>query len=400
MPIFTYKGFDSEGKKVSGKVTAENEIDVESKLREMSIDMLSSKKTRQVGSGVFARVGIKDKIMMCVQLQQLDRAGVPILDSLADLRDTTDNPTLKHVLSEVYEGVRGGLLLSEAFAKHPAVFDSVFTGLVAAGENTGKLHESFANLTGHLKWSAEINRKVKKAVTYPIFTLIVMVGMISFLMGGLVPQLQSFLKAQGQDMPGHTLALIATSDFFSEYWYLVLIVPAIFVIAIKMGKKFSYKFRFGWDAMILKLPIVGAPIRKIDLARFVRFFGILYNSGIDILDCLKISQKVVKNEVILDSIIKVRKIVSEGSPITPALRSTGQFPTLVLRMFKIGEDSGNMKDALENINFFYDQEVNDAVDTIIGVIKPALTLFLGAMLAWIVIAMFGPLYDTINQMQL
>ena len=151
---------------------------------------------------------------------------------------------------------------------------------------------------------------------------------------------------------------------------------------------------------MLKMPLIGAPVRKIDLARFTHFFGTLYTSGIDILDCLKISQKVVRNEVLLDSIVTVRKIVNEGSTLTAALRASNQFPNLVIRMFKVGEESGNMKDALENVNFFYDREVNDAVDSIIGFIKPAMTVFLGLILAWIAIAMFGPLYDTIQQMDI
>jgi type IV pilus assembly protein PilC len=150
---------------------------------------------------------------------------------------------------------------------------------------------------------------------------------------------------------------------------------------------------------MMKMPIIGKPIKKIDLARFTRFFSILYTSGIDILECLKVGRQVVNNLAVKASIDEVRTTVSEGSSLTAALTKTGQFPTLVLRMFKIGEESGNMKDALENVNFFYDQEVNDAVDAIIGTIKPVMTLLLGGLLIWIAVAMFGPLYNTIGQME-
>ncbi|PIR32634.1 MAG: type II secretion protein F [Alphaproteobacteria bacterium CG11_big_fil_rev_8_21_14_0_20_44_7] len=401
MPIYNFKGIDEKGKNVRGKLTAANELDLESRLKDIRLDLISFREIKESkGFSPFGRVKIKDKIMLCIQLQQLDRAGVPILESLADLRDTTEAPKLKQVISDIYERVRSGAMLSEAMAHHPKVFDSVFVGLVAAGEGTGKLYESFENLAHHLKWNAEIRRKVKKAVAYPIFTLVVLVGVIAFMMGGVVPQLEGFLKAQGQEMPGHTKALIAMSDFFEEYWYIILPTPVVLFIIVKTLKAVFPGFAYAWDGMMLKLPILGPPAKKIDLARFTRFFGILYTSGIDILECLKVGQQVVKNKVILDSIVNVRKIVSEGTSLTGALRITNQFPNLVLRMFKIGENSGNMKEALENVNYFYDQEVNDAVDGIIGFIKPALTVFLGGMLAWIAMAMFGPLYDTINQMQL
>lgn len=403
MPTYSYKAMDEMGKAVRAKMTAENEIDLETRLKDVSLDLLSYrelKESKALNSIMPGRVNDKDKIMLCVQFQQLDRAGVPILEALGDLRDTTDNAQLKQILAQIYEDIRNGAMLSEAMAMHPKIFDSVFTGLVAAGENTGNMHSSFDNLTHHLKWAGEIKRKVKKAVMYPIFTLVIMGGVIAFMMNGVVPQLETFLKSQGQEMPGHTRALIATSDFFADYWWIILPTPFVLFLLVKISKALSPNFHYRWDGIMLKVPLIGKPRQKIDLARFTRFFGILYTSGIDILDCLKVGQEVVGNKVIVESLKKVRKLVSEGSSLTASLRSTEQFPTLVLRMFKIGEDSGNMKEALENVNYFYDQEVNDAVEAMVGAIKPVLTLVLGGILAWIAVAMFGPLYDTIEKMQL
>ena len=399
MPLYIYKAIDKQGEFLKGKMTAENEMDLEQRLRESRVDLVSFRAQREGGFSFGGGVKSADLIMLCVQLQQLDKAGVPILQSLADLRDSIEVPNLKTIVADIYENVRNGALLSEAMAKHPKVFDSVFAGLVAAGENTGSLHESFGSLSDHLKWNAEIKRKVKKAVTYPIFTLILMIGVVAFMMVGVVPQITSFLTSQGQELPGHTKALIATSDFFANYWFIILPIPFVIFAAIKAAKKASYGFALKWDAMMMKVPILGKPIKKIDLARFTRFFSILYTSGIDILECLKVGKQVVNNLALKASIDSVRTSVSDGSTLTAALTKTEQFPTLVLRMFKIGEESGNMKDALENVNFFYDREVNDAVDAIIGVIKPAMTLMLGGLLIWIAVAMFGPLYNTIGQME-
>ena len=399
MPLYVYKAINPKGEFLKGKMTAENEMDLEQRLKDNRYDLVSCRALRDGAFHFGGGVKSPDLIMLCVQLQQLDKAGVPILQSLADLRDSIEVHNLKMIVADIYENVRNGALLSEAMSKHPRTFDSVFTGLVAAGEQTGSLHESFASLADHLKWNAEIKRKVKKAVTYPIFTLILMVGVVAFMMVGVVPQIQSFLTSQGQELPGHTKALIATSDFFAAYWFVILPIPFVFYASVKAGKKASYNFWLKWDTMMMKLPVLGKPIRKIDLARFTRFFSILYTSGIDILDCLKVGKQVVNNQAMKAAIDSVRTSVSDGNTLTAALTKTGQFPTLVLRMFKIGEESGNMKDALENVNFFYDREVNDSVDAIIGTIKPLMTLLLGGLLIWIAVAMFGPLYNTIGQME-
>ncbi len=397
MATYNYKAMDITGKVLRGRMTAANPIDLEERLKGIGLDLISERELKGQVVGFFGKISNKDKIMFCIHLQQLDKAGVPILDALADVRDSSESPKLKDKVADIYEEVKGGSLLSEALAKHPSDFDSIFVGLVAAGEKTGNLHESFGNLADHLKWGGEIRRKVRKAMIYPIFTIVILFGAIGVLMVKVVPQLEQFLQAQGHEMPGHTKALIATSNFFVDYWFIVFITPFAIVFVIKVLKRKSKKFLYLWDTFVLKFPLLGPTRRKIDLAKFTRFFSILYNSGIDILDCLRVGQQVVRSTVIIESIQTVRRIVSEGNSLTVALRVTGQFPSLVVRMFKVGEDSGNMKDALDNVNFFYDKEVNDAVDGIVGSIKPLLTIIAGGLLSWLALAVFGPVYDTISK---
>ena len=399
MPVFVYKAIDDQGKTLRGKITAAHELDLESKLKEIGLDLI---KGRQLSEGLtlgFNGVSTKDKIMFCVHLEQLDKAGVPILESLADVRDTTESTALRNMLGDVYESVRSGLLLSEALAKYPKTFDTVFVGLVASGEKTGNLYEAFANLAHHLKWQAETRRKVVRAVTYPIFTLVIMSISVGILMVKVVPQLRSFLESQGRELPGYTKALLGTSDFVSNHWLLLMILPVIFFAITKLLRRFNATFSYYWDAMMLKIPFIGGVMKKIDMSRFSHFFGVLYSSGIDILESLKVGQNVVKNRVLSDSVSMVRKIVSEGNSLTGALRTTEQFPSLVVRMFKVGEDSGNMKQALENVNFFYEREVNDSVDSMVAAIKPAMTIVLAFILVWIAASMFGPLYNMIGEME-
>lgn len=399
MAIYAYKAMNELGKTVRGKITASNDMDLEARLKSNGLDLLSGREVKESKTLNLFGVKLKDKIMFCVHMEQLDRAGVPILEALADVRDSTDSPKLKDIVGDIYESVKSGNMLSEALAKHPKTFDTVFTGLIAAGEKTGNLNESFANLAKHLKWTSEIRRKVKKAMMMPIFTLFVMMAAIAILMVVLVPQLTEFMQSNGFDLPWHTRALIATSHFFADYWPIVFSAPFLLFILVKILKRSFYGFAYNWDRVMLKMPILGSPWRKIDMARFTHFFSILYTSGIDILDCLKTGQQVVKNKVLLDSVQTVRRIVGEGNSLTGALRMSQQFPNLVIRMFKVGEDSGNMKEALEHVNFFLDREVNDAVDNIVGAIKPALTIVAGVLLSWIIIAMFGPLYDSFSKIK-
>ncbi len=387
------------GKTVRGKITASNDMDLETRLKGVGLDLLAGRETRESKTFNLFGVKLKDKIMFCVHMEQLDKAGVPILEALADVRDSTDSAKMKDIIGDIYESVKTGLMLSEALSKHPKTFDSVFVGLIAAGEKTGNVNEAFANLAYHLKWTSDLRRKVKKAMMMPLFTLIVLMASVAILMIVLVPQLTEFMLSNGFELPWHTRALIATSHFFGSYWWAIFSTPVLIFILVKFLKRTFYGFAFNWDKVMLKMPILGSPWRKIDMARFTHFFSILYTSGIDILDCLKVGQQVVKNKVLLDSVSTVRRIVGEGNSLTGALRLSGQFPNLVIRMFKVGEDSGNMKEALEHVNFFLDREVNDAVDNIVGAIKPALTIVAGILLSWIIVAMFGPLYDSFSKIK-
>ena len=231
MPTFSYKAVDITGKAVRGRMTAANDIDLEERLKGMGVDVISSRELKGKVYSILNSISNKDKIMFCVHLEQLDKAGVPILEGLADVRDSTESARLKDLVADIYESVKAGAMLSEALAKHPDTFDSVFIGLVAAGEKTGNLHESFGNLAYHLKWGGEIKRKIKKAMYMPMFTVLVLCGSIGVLMVKVVPQITQFIASQGNELPIHTRALIATSDFMANYWMVVLLAPVFLVFS-------------------------------------------------------------------------------------------------------------------------------------------------------------------------
>ncbi len=295
--------------------------------------------------------------------------------------------------------MKNGSMLSAAFAAYPKVFSEVFVGLVAAGEKTGNLSESFMHLSDHLKWSAEIKRKVKKATRYPIALVVVISIVVTVLMMFVVPKLVDFIIAQGFSIPLHTRALIAVSYGFEHYWYLILGTPVLLFMGLMIAYRVSEPFAYRVDSIMLRTPVIGPVIRKLDMARFTHFFSVMFNSGIDILDSLESAKGVVGNRVLKDSIDLVKTNVTEGNSLTSSLRLSNQFPNLVIRMFKVGEDSGNMSEALENVNFFYNREVNDAVEAMVGMIQPALTVVMGIIIFWVIAAVFGPLYESFSKMK-
>lgn len=400
MASFTYWAINEKGRRVRGNIHADNELDLEERLKQIGLDLVEAKEARTRKMAKHGRVRGKDLIVLCMHLEQLERAGVPLHDALVDVRDSTDSARLRDVMTGVYEAVKNGNVLSKALSTYPRVFNDVFVGLVAAGEKTGNLSEAFMHLGEHLKWTQEIRRKIKKATRYPLALLVVISIVITIMMLFVVPKLVDFIIAQGFSLPLHTRALIAVSYAFQHYWFLILGLPIGLLMTMIILYHTSDSFAYKIDAITLKIPLIGPVVRKIDMARFTHFFSVMFNSGIDILESLQAARDVVHNRVLKDSIELVKTNVSEGNSLTGSLRLSNQFPNLVIRMFKVGEESGNMKEALDNVNFFYNREVNDAVESMVGAIQPILTVVMGAIIFWIIAAVFGPLYESFSKMKL
>ncbi len=399
MPLYNYFAISKDGKENRGKMTANNVLDLEARIKELDCDLVDYKLVKEKKAGIGGKVKPKDMIMLCVHMEELERAGVPILDSLIDLRDSVDNPRMRDLLSDLCQYIKGGEKLSSALAKRKDVFDELFISLVSAGEETGNLADIFGQLSKHIKWTNDFRRKVKKAITYPIVLIVVMTIVITLMMLFVVPQLVDFLQKQGFDLPFHTRALIATSAFFADYWWVIIFgIPIQLTILILLYKRHE-PFRKAVDAILLKVPGIGPVIQKVNLARFVKFFSITFNSGLGVLESLDISGRVVTNRVIKESIEAIKQNISEGIRITEALAENGSFPSLVVRMFKVGEDSGNMERSLANINYFYEREIDDAVEAMVAMIQPTLLVVMGATLMWVIAAVFGPVYSSFSKMK-
>jgi len=399
MALYKYKAVDSHGHLVPGEIDITNIDALERHLEGMGLDLISHRtvKVRKEKRGKTSR---KDLIAFCVHMEQLTRAGVPIMEGLDDLRTGAVNPTFRSIVASVISDIEGGKTLSQALKAHPTVFDEVFTSLVGAGEATGQLSEVFKNLTDSIKWQDEIIAQTKKAIMYPGFVLVVVGGAVTFLMVYLVPQLVEFIKNVGQDIPLHTRALIATSNAFVNYWYLVFGIPVVLVIAYNMYYRVSPSFRLKADRFKLRLWIIGPILEKIALARFANYFALTYRAGLGVLDCIQICQGVVNNAWLRNGLIEANRMLSEGESISGAFEKTRLFPLLILRMLKVGESTGGLDEALLNVSYFYDRDVKESIGRMQTLIEPLLTVVLGLILGWVMLSVLGPIYDSLSNMDL
>ena len=398
---FAYRAMDTQGKIIRGSIDAVNALDLEMRLKRMSLDLITGNPSRALKGLQFGSpINRQELINFCFHLEQLLHAGVPIIDGLVDLRDSVDKPQFREVLANMIETIEGGKTLSESLAEHPRIFDTVFVSLVRAGEASGQLGEVLSKLTDNLKWQDEIAKQTRNIVIYPAVTGVVVLGVVFFLMIYLVPKLVTVIRTLESEIATSTKILIAVSNFFVNYWYVALFVPIILIVAFGAWAKSSSDLRYRIDQFKLQIPIIGAVNRRIILARFSTFFALMYASGITILDCIRISEKISGNRVIEAGLVQVGRSISDGKSLTEAFQSVGLFPPLVLRMLKVGEATGGLDTALRNVSYFYNRDVKEAIEGVQKLIEPITILVIGAILVLTLLPVFGPIYDAIGKVKI
>lgn len=399
MALYTYKAINATGRVVQGRLDAINVIDLEMRLKRMDLDFINGDLVKS--SGLLNRISVTrpELINFCFHLEQLTRAGVPIIESLNDLRDSMENPRFREVITGMVESVEGGKTLSQALGEHPSVFDDVFVSLIRAGEDTGTLPGVLENLVESLKWQDELAAHTKKLVMYPAFLGTVVVAITLFMMLYLVPKMASFIRNMGQELPTQTKILIATSNFFVNYWYIVIFTPILLSIGLWTLIRTNPHVRYRFDEFKLGIPYIGEILRKIILSRFAAVFAMMYQSGITILDSIKSCEDVVGNLVIRDGLHKVGELIGEGQNVTAAFHDAGLFPPLVIRMLRVGESTGELDKALRNVSYFYNRDVRESIERVQAMIEPVMTVTIGLILGWIMLAVLGPIYDIITQLK-
>lgn len=397
--LFDYKAVSAEGRMIYGRLDAINAVDLEMRLKRMELDLVTA--TQLAPKTLFGgrKIPRPELINFCFHLEQLSRAGVPLLEGLTDLRDSIEHPRFREVIAGLIESIEGGQTMSQGMSAHPDVFSQVFINLIRAGEGSGQLPEVLVSLTESLKWEDELASHTKKLLMYPAFVATIVLAATFFLMIYMVPQLKLFVKNMGQSLPVHTQVLFFISDLLVNYWYIFLSLPVIAVVILQLVLRSNPLARLRLDGIKLGLPVVGPILKKIILSRFANTFAMLYASGIPILESIRTTQDIVGNLAMRQALQRVEQSIREGRNVASAFHDVGMFPPLVVRMLRVGENTGGLDKALLNVSYFYTRDVKESVSRAQALIEPMLTLFMGALLGWIMLSVIGPIYDIISKIK-
>lgn len=399
MTLYSYRAINDQGKPSKGIQDAANVVDLELRLKRAGLDLIDAKEDRGKAGSRRSKIKRPELITFFFNLEQLTRAGVPLLESLADLRDTMNDMRFREIIANLVEAIEGGQKLSQSMEQHPEAFDKIFVSLVHAGEESGRLPEVFLHITESLKWQDEMASHTKTIMIYPAFVGTVVIAITFFLMIYLVPQLVGFIKSTGQEIPLQTRILLAVSAFFVDYWYMLIALAFVLPIAARLTIASSPEMQFKFDNLKLNLWVIGPILRKIILARFANTFAIMYGSGISILACIANSRDVVNNRAIAKGLDDVTHEIESGKNLTQSFQRTGLFPPLVIRMLRVGEATGSLDKALLNVSYFYDRDVKDSIKKVQVMIEPTMTIILGALLGWVMLSVLSPIYDIIGKVQ-
>jgi len=400
MATFQYKAVDRTGRAARGTLDAMNDVDLELRLRRMGLDMVAFRPVEPRTIQSLGSIKRQDVINLVFDLEQISRAGIPMLDGLRDLRDGMENPRLREILTSVVEDMEGGRMLSQCLGQHPAIFNNVFVSLVRAGEQSGQMTEVLENLGITLRMQDELAAQTRRLLVYPSVVLVVVLVVMAFLFTYLVPQVTGLLRTMGIELPLQTRLMIGVSEVVRGYWYLLLGLPALAAVVLVSLVRSNDRARLAWDYVKLHVPITGPLLQKVIMARFANVFALLYRSGITILEALRTSEAIVDNRVIGDSIARATSQINAGVSLTDAFRDLGTFPPLVIRMLRVGEATGALDTALANVTYFYNRDVRESIERGLKLLEPALIFVLGMSLLLIMWAVLSPVYDILGKLNL
>jgi len=397
MPSFQYVARDRTGKMVRGTLAGVDERAVREQLRrkDLYVTTLALQKASSAAAGGSVRrkkVSLNDMVIMSRQLATLVRAGLPLIDSVFTLIAQTQNPILKQTLTDIRQDVLAGSTFSDALAKHPKIFSELYQSLARAGEVSGTLDETLQVAADQLDKEQQLREKVKSAFVYPMAVVVTAVGVVTFLLIFVVPVFADVYNQFNAKLPPPTLLLVSMSSVIRKYWYICFI--ALFA-GVKLLKRWQQteKGRRTCDKIKLRMPLLGMLNRKIAISRLTRTFSAMVSAGVPILSGLQTSARVTGNVLFVDVIADAVQKVNEGVRLSVPLEQSGQFPSMVTRMIAAGEESGNLDEMLRQITTFYDRDIEYTVERLTRMIEPILTVVLGVIVGFILLALYMPIFN-------
>ncbi len=387
--VFVWEGKDKQGKLVQGEMRANSESLVSATLRRQGI-LTTKVKKRSFKSG--KKVTDKDITLFTRQLATMMKAGVPLLQSFDIVAKGHSNPSVAKLLMDIRGDVETGTSLNQAFRKYPLYFDTLFCNLVGAGEQAGILEDLLTRLAIYKEKTLAIKAKIKSALFYPISILVVAFVVTSVIMIWVVPAFKEVFSSFGADLPAPTLVVMAISDFFVAYWYLIFggIFASLYLFF--QSWKRSPKMQHFMDRTLLKAPIFGDVIRKATIARWTRTLATMFAAGVPLVESLDSVGGASGNALYVDATKRIQTEVSTGTSLTTAMQNANVFPSMVTQMVSIGEESGALDSMLGKVADFYEAEVDEAVASISSLMEPFIMAILGVIIGGLVIAMYLPIF--------
>ena len=387
--VFEWEGKDKNGKIVRGEMRAGGEAVVSASLRRQGILISKIRKRRMSGGRAIKQ---KDIAVFTRQLSTMMRAGVPLIQAFDIVARGSTNPKMTRLLTDIRSDVETGTSLSSAFRKHPLYFDALYCNLVEAGEAGGILETLLDRLAIYQEKTMAIKNKIKSALIYPIAVLVVAFVVLAVIMIFVIPAFEDVFKSFGADLPAPTLIVIAMSKFFVNYWYLIFGILGGGIYFFMQSWRRSIKMQKAMDRLLLKVPVFGELVNKSSVARWTRTLSTMFAAGVPLVEALDSVGGASGNAVFQEATEQIQKDVSTGSALTTSMQTTGVFPTMVIQMCAIGEESGSLDAMLGKAAEFYEDEVDEAVKGLSSLMEPFIIVILGVLIGGIVVSMYLPIF--------
>ena len=395
MPVFMWKGEDRTGATQKGEIEAPHEHAVRAQLRRMQI---KPTRIKQKGKDILENVAFfqpkvkqTDVVIFARQFATMINAGLPLIQSLDILQSQQENKTFKKVLKQLKDNVEEGTTLADAMGKHPKIFDELFVNMIAAGEVGGILDTILNRLSAYMEKALKLKRQVKGAMTYPAIVLVIAVLVIAVILIFVIPVFEQMFADFGGTLPVPTQIVVGISNFVKGNVHWMIIGIGLLVYGFKRFYN-TEKGRALMDDLVLKAPIFGPLLRKVAVSKFTRTMSTMISSGVPILEALDIVAKTAGNKTVEEAIYNVRSGITQGRTMAEPLGESGVFPSMVVQMVAVGEQTGALDAMLGKIADFYDDEVDAAVEGLTSMIEPFMMVFLGTTIGGLVIAMYLPIF--------
>ena len=391
--IFVWTGTDRNGRKSKGEVLATTAAIARVQLRKQGIAAKSvKKKSKPLITFGAKKIQPADIAIFTRQLATMMKAGVPLVQAFDIVAEGTDHEKMRELILTVRTDVSSGTGLAGALEKHPLHFDELFCSLVASGENSGTLEVMLDRVATYKEKTEALKAKIKKAMTYPIATIVVAIVVTGILLVKVVPQFAETFQSFGSDLPGFTLFVLRLSEWVQGWWFIMLLGFFVGGYVFSQAKRRSKRFADWLDSVALKLPILGSVVHDAVIARFSRTLSTTFAAGVPLVEALESTAGAAGNAIYAAAIRRIRDDVTAGTSLALSIRTTGLFPTMLLQMTAIGEESGSLDDMLGKVADHYEAAVDNAVDSLSSLIEPMIMSVLGVLIGGLMIAMYLPIF--------